>query len=58
MAGILARMVERYPGWENFHTLWYSARAVLLAVDLLTCSAHKRDPNLRQTAICASQRFL
>ncbi len=24
-AGIVARMVERYPGWQNRHTLWYSA---------------------------------
>ena len=25
-AGIVSRMVQRYPGWENLRTLWYSAR--------------------------------
>jgi glyoxylase-like metal-dependent hydrolase (beta-lactamase superfamily II) len=25
-AGIVARMVERYPDWENLRTLWHSAR--------------------------------
>ena len=24
-AGIVARMVERYPDWQNLRTLWYSA---------------------------------
>jgi len=28
-AGVVARMVERYPGWENPRTLWYSARAAI-----------------------------
>jgi glyoxylase-like metal-dependent hydrolase (beta-lactamase superfamily II) len=28
-AGIVARMVERYPDWENSRTLWYSARAAV-----------------------------
>ncbi len=28
-AGIVARMVERYPDWENLRTLWYSARIAL-----------------------------
>ena len=26
-AGIVARMVERYPDWENLRTLWHSARS-------------------------------
>jgi glyoxylase-like metal-dependent hydrolase (beta-lactamase superfamily II) len=26
-AGIVGRMVERYPNWENLRTLWHSARA-------------------------------
>ncbi len=25
-AGIVARMTERYPGWQNLRTLWHSAR--------------------------------
>ena len=28
-AGIVARMVERYPAWENLRTLWHSARAAI-----------------------------
>jgi glyoxylase-like metal-dependent hydrolase (beta-lactamase superfamily II) len=28
-AGIVARMTERYPGWENLRTLWHSARAAI-----------------------------
>jgi glyoxylase-like metal-dependent hydrolase (beta-lactamase superfamily II) len=27
--GIVARMVERYPDWENLRTLWHSARTVI-----------------------------
>ena len=27
--GIVARMVERYPDWENLRTLWYSARTAI-----------------------------
>jgi len=25
-SGLVTRMVERYPDWENLRTLWYSAR--------------------------------
>jgi hypothetical protein len=25
-AGVVARMVERYPDWGNLHTLWHSAK--------------------------------
>jgi glyoxylase-like metal-dependent hydrolase (beta-lactamase superfamily II) len=28
-AGIVARMVERYPDWQNLRTLWYSASAAI-----------------------------
>jgi glyoxylase-like metal-dependent hydrolase (beta-lactamase superfamily II) len=28
-AGIVARMVERYPDWENLRTLWHSARTAI-----------------------------
>jgi len=28
-AGIVARMTERYPDWENLRTLWHSARAAI-----------------------------
>jgi glyoxylase-like metal-dependent hydrolase (beta-lactamase superfamily II) len=28
-AGIVARMVERYPGWENLRTIWHSARTAI-----------------------------
>jgi hypothetical protein len=28
-AGIVARMMEHYPDWENLRTLWYSARAAV-----------------------------
>jgi hypothetical protein len=28
-AGIVARMVELYPDWENLRTLWHSSRAAL-----------------------------
>ena len=28
-AGIVARMTERYPGWENLRTLWHSARTAI-----------------------------
>ena len=28
-AGIVARMAELYPDWENLHTLWYSAKAAI-----------------------------
>ena len=27
--GIVARMVERFPEWENLRTLWYSARTAI-----------------------------
>ena len=27
--GIVTRMVERYPDWENLRTLWYSVRMAL-----------------------------
>ena len=27
--GIVARMVERFPEWENLRTLWYSARTAM-----------------------------
>ncbi len=27
--GIVSRMVERYPGWENLRTLWYSTRTAV-----------------------------
>ena len=26
VAGIVGRMVERYPDWENLRTVWHSAR--------------------------------
>lgn len=28
-AGVVARMVERYPDWENPRTLWHSARSAI-----------------------------
>jgi len=28
-AGIVARMVELYPAWENRRTLWHSAKAAI-----------------------------
>jgi len=28
-AGIVARMAERYPDWENLRTLWHSARSAI-----------------------------
>jgi glyoxylase-like metal-dependent hydrolase (beta-lactamase superfamily II) len=28
-AGVVGRMVERYPDWENLRTLWYSASAAI-----------------------------
>ena len=28
-AGIVTRMAERYPDWENLRTLWHSARAAI-----------------------------
>jgi glyoxylase-like metal-dependent hydrolase (beta-lactamase superfamily II) len=28
-AGVVVRMVERYPGWENLRTLWHSARSAI-----------------------------
>jgi glyoxylase-like metal-dependent hydrolase (beta-lactamase superfamily II) len=28
-AGIVARMTERYPDWENLRTLWHSARSAI-----------------------------
>ena len=28
-AGIVARMTERYPDWENLRTLWHSARTAI-----------------------------
>jgi glyoxylase-like metal-dependent hydrolase (beta-lactamase superfamily II) len=28
-AGIVARMIERYPDWENLRTLWHSARSAI-----------------------------
>jgi hypothetical protein len=27
VAGIVARMVERYPDWGNLRTLWHSSRS-------------------------------
>ncbi len=27
--GVVARMVERYPGWANPRTLWYSAGSAI-----------------------------
>ena len=32
-AGIVARMVERYPDWENLRTLWHSARTAIARKD-------------------------
>jgi glyoxylase-like metal-dependent hydrolase (beta-lactamase superfamily II) len=32
-AGIVARMVERYPDWENLRTLWHSARSAIKRKD-------------------------
>ena len=32
-AGIVARMAERYPDWENRRTLWHSARTVIARKD-------------------------
>jgi glyoxylase-like metal-dependent hydrolase (beta-lactamase superfamily II) len=32
-AGIVARMVERYPDWDNLRTLWHSARSVIARKD-------------------------
>ena len=28
-AGIVARMIDRYPDWENLRTLWHSARTAI-----------------------------
>jgi hypothetical protein len=28
-AGIVARMTELYPDWENLRTLWHSARTAI-----------------------------
>jgi len=28
-AGVVARMVELYPDWENLRTLWHSARTAI-----------------------------
>jgi glyoxylase-like metal-dependent hydrolase (beta-lactamase superfamily II) len=28
-AGIVNRMIELYPDWENLHTLWYSSKAAI-----------------------------
>jgi hypothetical protein len=28
-AGIVARMADLYPGWENLRTLWHSARTAI-----------------------------
>ena len=28
-AGIVARMTDRYPDWENLRTLWHSARTAI-----------------------------
>ena len=28
-ADVVARMVERYPDWENLRTLWHSARSAI-----------------------------
>lgn len=33
VAGIVARMVERYPDWENLRTLWHSARSAIARKD-------------------------
>jgi len=32
-AGIVARMVERYPDWDNVRTLWHSARSAIARKD-------------------------
>ncbi len=32
-AGIIARMVERYPDWGNLRTLWHSSRTVIAKKD-------------------------
>jgi glyoxylase-like metal-dependent hydrolase (beta-lactamase superfamily II) len=32
-AGIVARMVERYPDWDNLRTLWHSARSAIARKD-------------------------
>jgi hypothetical protein len=32
VAGIVARMVERYPDWDNLRTLWHSARTAVLSL--------------------------
>jgi glyoxylase-like metal-dependent hydrolase (beta-lactamase superfamily II) len=32
-AGVVDRMVERYPDWENLRTLWYSARTAIKRKD-------------------------
>jgi glyoxylase-like metal-dependent hydrolase (beta-lactamase superfamily II) len=32
-AGIVARMVERYPDWDNVRTLWHSARSAIKRKD-------------------------
>jgi glyoxylase-like metal-dependent hydrolase (beta-lactamase superfamily II) len=32
-AGIVARMVERYPNWDNLRTLWHSARSAIARKD-------------------------
>jgi glyoxylase-like metal-dependent hydrolase (beta-lactamase superfamily II) len=32
-AGIVARMVERYPDWGNLRTLWHSSRTVIAKKD-------------------------
>ena len=28
-AGIVARMIDRYPDWENLRTLWHTARTAI-----------------------------
>jgi glyoxylase-like metal-dependent hydrolase (beta-lactamase superfamily II) len=33
VAGIVARVVERYPDWENLRTLWHSARSAIARRD-------------------------
>jgi hypothetical protein len=33
VAGIVARMVERYPDWDNLRTLWHSARTAIARKD-------------------------
>jgi len=46
-AGVVARMVERYPGWKNPRTLWYSAGAAIKRSSILRPAA---DLGLRRVS--------